>query len=121
MEKNMDRMQREAAERVREMSRRSKFPPESGNMPIMPDFVKTEFNSPEPYLPKTASAHSQQKEKCMEEVKKPPRRGFDLLKMFNFKNFKLDNDILLIIMLFLILSADECDEILLLALVYIMI
>ena len=47
-------------------------------------------------------------------------KGFDLLRMFNFQNFKLDSDITIIIVLILLISSEETDELLLLALAYIM-
>ena len=47
-------------------------------------------------------------------------KGFNLLKMFNFQNLKLDSDITIIIVLILLISSEETDELLLLALAYIM-
>lgn len=46
--------------------------------------------------------------------------GFDLLRLFNFKNMELDNDRVIILALALLLSSEQTDEILLLALLYIM-
>lgn len=44
----------------------------------------------------------------------------NLLELINFKNIKMDNDRLIILSLCLLLSAEEADEMLLLALIYIM-
>ncbi len=54
--------------------------------------------------------------------KKPAKstKGFDLLGMLNFKGMEMDNDRLLILALFLLLSGEESDELLSLALLYIM-
>lgn len=48
------------------------------------------------------------------------KNGFDLLSILNLKKLKFDNDIMLIIMMVFLLSTDESDELLLLALLYIM-
>ncbi|MBP3691978.1 MAG: hypothetical protein J6I80_01895 [Clostridia bacterium] len=48
------------------------------------------------------------------------KRGKDLLEMFNFKNLELDGDRIIIIALALLLSAEEADELLIMALIYIM-
>lgn len=47
-------------------------------------------------------------------------KGLDLLKMLNFGNLKIDSDMTVIITLILMLSSEDCDELLLLALMYIM-
>lgn len=47
-------------------------------------------------------------------------KGFNLLRMFNFQNFRLDSDITIIIVLILLISSEETDELLMLALAYIM-
>ena len=47
-------------------------------------------------------------------------KGFDLLKMLNFKNIRMDSDVIVIIALIFLLSTEDTDELLLLALVYIM-
>ena len=47
-------------------------------------------------------------------------KGLDILKIFNFKNLHIDNDVLIIIALIFLLSTDETDELLIMALIYIM-
>ena len=65
------------------------------------------------------------------ETREPPRQkgffsggkltgGLDLLKMFNLKNMNLDSDSTLILLLLVMLSGEEADHLLLLALVYIL-
>ena len=51
---------------------------------------------------------------------KTKKSGIDLLNLLNFKGIKMDNDRLIILALCLLLSSDEVDELLLLALMYIM-
>ncbi len=53
--------------------------------------------------------------------KKPENEsGLDILKLLNFKNMELDGDRIIILALALILSAEKADELLILALIYIM-
>ncbi len=58
-----------------------------------------------------------EKENHTTKIKKS---GIDLLNLLNFKGIKMDNDRLIILALCLLLSSDEVDELLLLALMYIM-
>lgn len=68
---------------------------------------------------------SRPQKQAEEKAKKPPaysppsNRG-NLLELINFKNIKMDNDRLIILSLCLLLSAEQADELLLLALIYIM-
>ena len=100
------RLQKEAEERLRQMQRRSEQA--LGIMPPTPDFVKLRNEEKPPAQPKVA--------------KNPPAKnnGFDILKMFNFKNIQLDSDRVLIIAVLLLLMGDSSDELLMLALIYIM-
>ena len=51
----------------------------------------------------------------------PPKpKSKDLLGLLNFKNIELDSDRIIIIALALLLCAEEADEMLILALIYIM-
>ena len=104
---NDSRVQREIEQRVRNTNR---------NMPPVPDFVrpvfKDRFEGPPPISVPDNSPP--QKEKASQTY------GFDFLKMFNIKNIKIDNDVILIIIFILVLSAEESDKLLLFALVYIM-
>ena len=137
--KEMEKMQYEAAERVREMSRRAQNPISSpASMPPMPSFVQTPYNN----KGNTNTRDEQRQNQSSQNPKHNPssglsslfeenhstkslpilkqNKGFDILNMLNLKNFKMDNDIMLIIMMVLILSSETSDELLLLALVYIM-
>ncbi len=56
-----------------------------------------------------------------ETEKNPPTpKSKDLLGLLNFKNIELDSDRIIIIALALLLCADEADELLIMALIYIM-
>ena len=46
--------------------------------------------------------------------------GSDILKFLDFKNFKMDSDRILLLLMVLILSGENSDEILMFALAYIM-
>lgn len=102
-----NRVQREIDRRVRNTGR---------NMPPMPDFVRPIFkdgiSEPQPIINEDKQPKPQ--------VKKPKTGGFDFLKMFNFKNIKMDNDVILILVLVLVLSTEESDKLLIFALIYIM-
>ena len=47
-------------------------------------------------------------------------KGLDILKIFNFQNLHIDNDVAIIVALIFLLSTEETDELLLMALIYIM-
>lgn len=55
-----------------------------------------------------------------QKVKPKETFGLDFLRLFNFKNLKLDNDRLIIITLVLLLITENPNELLILALIYIM-
>ncbi len=50
----------------------------------------------------------------------PKNNGIDLLRLINFKNLELNSDRIIIIAIALMLSSEKADELLLLALLYIM-
>lgn len=52
--------------------------------------------------------------------KKSNSNGFNLLNILNFKNLKMNNDRLIILALCLLIAGEDADELLLLALIYIM-
>ena len=58
------------------------------------------------------------------EPKSPPpppkHRGKELFDLLNFKNLELDSDRIVIVALALLLTAQDADEMLILALLYIM-
>lgn len=89
-------------------------------MPPAPDFVR--LRSPTP----TAGKHERKEESpqpCMPPKAAPQNRtqnGSSLLKMLNFRAIKMDSDRSVIIALMLLLMGDSHDELLLLALLYIM-
>ena len=72
------------------------------------------------------SANSNGINKSFKDTQKPKSdyekkvNGFDILNMFNLKNFSFDSDRLLIMALCLLLSSEPVDETLLFALIYIM-
>lgn len=102
-----------AAERVRELSRRSSVNTRSHAMPPTPDFVNVNRRQqPAPPPPPAEKASLP-----------PPKRGSavnSLFKMINFKNLEIDSDVSLILGILLLLSSDKTDEILSMALLYIM-
>ena len=103
------RMKREIEQRVRN----------TGNsVPPMPDFVRPIFKDGHTEYRKSPPPDKQNDQK--EPPKPPQKNGLDSLKMFNFRNINIDNDVILIVVLILILSTDESDRLLLLALAYIM-
>ncbi|MBQ7288961.1 MAG: hypothetical protein IJW78_04445 [Clostridia bacterium] len=109
----MEQMRRDAEQRMHEMNRRAKNA-RSGNGTIpMPHFVEpTHKKEPDlSPLPESIPASP--------TVQKQ-NRGMGLLKMLNFDAIKLDNDILVIALMIMLLGNDDADELLLLALLYIM-
>ena len=90
-----------AAKRVREMYARSAFRNEPQDMPPTPSFIS---------LP------------SQEAKEKPTQNGNKkgILNLFNFKNFPMDSDTTLLLGIILLLSGQSEDELLTLALVYIM-
>ena len=90
----------------------------------MPPFLNT---------PQTKNQNNHIKESKNEKIPEPnhnkvgqnqitqnKKSGIDLLNLLNFKGIKMDNDRLVIIALCLLLSSEDVDELLLLALMYIM-
>ena len=125
-------MQRDAEERLKEMQRRSKRYDLNADIPPVPNFVQVGNNkqnrTSSREKPSQNVAENIKHQKSENTLSKSEgksdshslKKGFDLLRLFNFSNFKLDNDILVIIVLILLLSSEEADELLLMALVYIM-
>ena len=68
---------------------------------------------------KPAEDKNMQQDKPVANNFKPSNRG-NLLELINFKNIKMDNDRLIILSLCLLLSNEQADDLLLLALIYIM-
>ena len=95
------RLQRDAEERLRQMQRKSE---KLTGVPPAPEFVRLREEMPPP------------------QTKNHPEKkgGFDLLRMFNFSNMQFDSDRILIIAVLLLLMSESNDELLMLALIYIM-
>lgn len=72
----------------------------------------------------TAKAEPQKSEKSAKKPDKPrqsqPLKGGSILNFLNFKGMKMDNDRLVILAICLLLAGEEADELLILALIYIM-
>lgn len=126
----LQKMQRDAEQRMREMQRKTAKYSGNGDVPPVPNFVRINNNMSE-RRPSNNQSQKNRPEQHKEtytkkQTLKPSSskglvgKGLDLLKMFNFNNFKLDSDITVIVVLILLLSSEETDELLLLALAYIM-
>lgn len=113
MEKQFDihRMQQDAERRMREMKKKADVYIGSSEVPPVPNFVSQNPRS----MPQQNTNHNHKKEKRPES-----RNGLDLLRILNFKNIKIDSDVLIIIALIFMLSNENSDELLLMALLYIM-
>ena len=115
--REMDKMQADAIRRMKEMNSKGK---QQGGYPPTPDFVRVNNSSEKQ---KTNVSHNNQEKKPIvvpDEPQSGSTKGFNLLKMLNFSNFKMDSDFTVIIAMILLLSSEESDELLLLALLYIM-
>ncbi len=121
---DMARMQRDAENRIREMQRKADRAVKGNDTPPVPNFVRMNpqrASTPQPQRP----AQPPEPHPTLET---PPRKGgilsqfkgIDFLKLFNFKNMHIDSDITIIIALLLLLSTEDADELLVLALIYIM-
>ncbi len=138
-QRSMAEMQRDAERRMRDMQQRAARAVNGNDMPPVPNFVRMNNRQNTP----PQSAYDRRSQGEQHQNNKPPQtepssnsdhhtplpkkggilsqfKGLDLLKIFNFKNIHIDNDVLIIIALIFLLSTDETDELLLLALVYIM-
>ena len=93
---------RDAALRMMEMNRRSDMPP-------IPDFIRVSGAEP----PQTEPPQS-------DGVGIPHGRGKSLMSLLDFGKLKLDGDTGLIIAILVLLGSENCDELLMLALIYIM-
>lgn len=119
--REFERMQMEAVARAREMQKRSRLEIPS-ELPPMPSFVRTPYSSRQAKTSDSTSAAkptSQPSKDLEKKENKPAKKGFDILKMLNLKNIEIDSDRALILLLFLLLSSEGCDELLLLSLLYI--
>lgn len=113
----MERMQSDAIRRVREMQQRAQ------------NAMKTETPGPsrgpggnpagQGYRSLRPQGFGLQPAGHRAPAEKPVSKGFNLLNMLNLKSLQFGSDTLLVLMVLLILSSEECDELLLLALLYI--
>ena len=100
------RLQRDAEERLRKMQQRSR----EAVMPPAPDFVEI----------RERAEVKEEKPQEKPRVYQKNNGGFNLLRMLNIKDMQLDSDRILIIAVLLLLLGDSNDELLMLALIYIM-
>ncbi len=141
-QRSMAEMQRDAEHRIKEMQQRANRAVSGNDMPPVPNFVRMN-NRQDTHRQnnrnhrdglnnqnRSNGGHNNITPASDNQSQKsaPPKssgilnrfKGLDILKLFNFQNFKIDNDVLIIIVLIFLLSTEETDELLLLALVYIM-
>lgn len=87
-------------------------PPKAAQQPLK---SKNEGNKkPETPKPKAPTEGPKQ------QPKKQPLKNGNILNFLNFKGLKMDNDRLIILAVCLLLAGEETDELLMLALIYIM-
>lgn len=107
---DLENKKRTAADELFRMRGRS-------SMPHVPPFVQMQKEG--------GNIISEKKEEPMPTEPKvvEEKRGLlggDILKLLDFKNFKMDSDRILLLLMVLILSGENSDEILMFALAYIM-
>lgn len=91
----------------------------NGSSLSMPNFLskpKSASNKPKEPVPQTPPTPPP-----APKPSAPPRtNGMNLLNLINLKGMQMDNDRLIVLVLCLLLSSEDADELLLLALLYIM-
>lgn len=153
---DIEKMQRDAEQRIREMQKRADRTIRGSDMPPVPNFVrlnhghqpdKVQDNSREQDRGQNRSSQSNTSDRRQngrgqtsphgDRRQTAPNdrptaanrqqggilsrfKGLDILKIFNFQNIRLDSDVLVIIALIFLLSTEETDELLMMALIYIM-
>lgn len=153
---DIERMQRDAEHRIREMQKKADRAVRGNDMPPVPNFVRMnqgrQQNQGQNQNQNQNQNHSQgqnhnrgqsgqhgnmtmnrQNDRGRAQtVSNNPRqepqksgilsrfKGLDILKLFNFQNIHPDSDVIIIIALIFLLSTEETDELLLMALIYIM-
>ena len=93
---------------------------QSGNSPQKPKGNNIQQKSQKSGPSNNGQTKKDEHKKTEDFEVKHPSTGLNLLNMLNFKNLKMDNDRLIILALCLLLSGEETDELLLMALMYIM-
>lgn len=140
-QREIQKMQLDAERRIREMQRRSDTYLRGNEKPPVPNFSNNnqfrhneqsfnQSNNANPQNPTRQSHKNQQNQPPKQPAQNPPPqqkggflsrfKGVDILKIFNFQNLHIDNDVLIIVALIFLLSTEETDELLLMALIYIM-
>lgn len=105
-----------AAERVREMQRKATLAG-GGKMPPAPDFMRGTRQNRQYRTSEQANPPS---EKRPEAPPSTANSANKLLQMLNFKNFEINSDTSLLLGIIFLLSSSAADEMLILALIYIM-
>lgn len=108
-QKEFERMKDEAAHRVMEMYKGA-----GGKMPPYPDFISLPKNE----KPKEKPKETDKSEKKILYTPRQNNNGF--LRYLNFGELSKNKDGLLLIGLILLLSSDGADELLILALAYVL-
>jgi len=110
--RELEKMQNEAERRVREMQSRSR-------LPTGPSHVSQRERDA-----RTRSQHQPPQDNPTQEeippAEPPAKPANSILNLINLKGLDLDGDTSLIALLILLLSGDQSDELLLLALVYVL-
>ncbi len=139
-QKEIQKMQLDAERRIREMQRRSDTYLRGNEKPPVPNFSNTNQyrHNEQSSNPNGNNSHNinrqshknqQNQPQGQSAQTKPPQqksgflsqfKGLDILKIFNFQNLRIDNDVAIIVALIFLLSTEETDELLLMALIYIM-
>lgn len=123
---------RQAAQRLKDMQSRSSNPPNGSAVPPVPDFVRLQ-NSGHPGRNNTARQNSAPVTPQPDHTPSPetapppvPQEGSagggvaKLLRMLNFKGLEADADTGLILGIIFLLASSGADELLTMALIYIM-
>lgn len=121
-----NRRKQEAERQLNNMYYGNQADTEQGTGLKMPPFLSPAKNTP----PNTANNQNikatagetmpKQSDAQHTNKNKNHSKGLNLLNLLNFKGMQMDNDRLIILALCLLLSGEEADELLLLALMYIM-
>ena len=113
-------MQQDAVRRVHEMQQRARQSMQNAQVqtaqsavpPPQPQHVQQEQTS---HSPRNTNTRKQEQHPAVVEHKQR-----NLLDLFNLKNLLKDSDTALILTILLLLGSDETDQLLILALIYIM-
>lgn len=124
--RDMAAMQRDAERRIREMQKKAETALNGNGHAALPRTATARGNPIHSEISKTAVSGAPNVSTEPSSSKTSHGgifgrlKGLDILRMFNLKSLSLGGDFPIIIVLILLLSNDETDELLLLALIYIM-